>query len=145
MRRIALWFLIMGVMHAGALSAAEETNATSDEQATDQQADDQASASEDSATKSDTNLNWQKYLRREVHAPGKKRGRRYRAKEKSDVEIVIEAGEDAEEEIIDVNDRRLDLQKTSKDTSAWQPHGPVREKSYERRREVDGASRLVRE
>ena len=122
------------------VAAAESTDTTSANGTTTS-----TTATESDGTTAETTIDWRQYLRNDVRAPGKKRGRRYRAKEKTDVEVVIEAGEDAEEEIIDVDDRRLDLQNTSADAGAWEPHGPVREKTHERRKEIDGQSRLVRE
>ena len=93
------------------------------------------------ATTTKTSSDWKKYLHTEVKAPGKRRGRRYQAKEKTAVDKVIEAGEEAEELIIDVEDRKtaVKIEETKKE---WEAHGPVRKKNYERRTE---RSRLVRD
>ena len=129
--------LLCAVVDVTAAESADTSNA--DDNATS------TTTTESDDTTAETTIDWRQYLRNDVRAPGKKRGRRYRAKEKTEVEVVIEAGEDAEEEIIDVDDRRLDLQDKSADASAWKPHGPVREKTHERRQDIDGQSRLVRE
>ena len=95
----------------------------------------------------DPEVNWQQHISNGVKGPGKTRGRLCKQREKTKIEEIIEAGEVAEDDLIDMRNSRVPKRELkSKQADPNTPHGPVRVKNPERREKIDRrTTRLKRE